>query len=191
MGIYVITYKAIGFSAKNMPRRHLPDGPQRSDTLSIRLKISNRGTNLHVMPELWYFCVINSTTLSESVRQQKSSIAPFNGVSFCMWGHAMLMSREQGRLNYERLTLEACKDLLLQRPPKLRTPCLSSKAHAMLTSMEWGVMCWCLKYEKLTVEVCKDPLWQRTPKLQTHCLLWKVRRPFSCEGHFIYNLSTD
>ena len=44
----------------------------------------------------------------------------------------------------------------------------------MLTSMEYGVMCWCLKYEKLTVEVCKDPLWQRTPKLQTHCLLWKA-----------------
>ena len=37
MGIYVITYKAKGFSAKNMPRRHLTDGPQRSDTLSIRI----------------------------------------------------------------------------------------------------------------------------------------------------------
>ena len=33
MGIYVITYKAKGFSAKNMPRRHLTDGPQWSDTL--------------------------------------------------------------------------------------------------------------------------------------------------------------
>ena len=37
MGIYVITYKAKGFSVKNMPRRHLTDGPQQSDTLSIRI----------------------------------------------------------------------------------------------------------------------------------------------------------
>ena len=85
MGIYVITYKARGYFAKNMPRRHLTDGPQLSDTLSICIntrfslicknldecwywhaKISNRGTNLHVMPELWYFCAINSICCYDS-----------------------------------------------------------------------------------------------------------------------------
>ena len=43
------------------------------------------------------------------------------------------------------------------------------QAHAMLTSMEWQVMCWCLNYQKLTLKACKDLLSQRLPELQTPC----------------------
>ncbi|KAM3392263.1 hypothetical protein ACQJBY_013411 [Aegilops geniculata] len=66
----------------------------------------------------------------------------------------------------QKLTLETCKDLLLQRPPELLTPVLTSKAHPMVTSRERGMMCRCLNYKKLTLEVCKDLVLQRLPKLR-------------------------
>ena len=55
-------------------------------------------------------------------------------------------------LNYKKLTLEVCKDLLLQRLPKLRPPLSSSKPHPMLMSGKWGALCRCLNYEKLSLE---------------------------------------
>ena len=74
-----------------------------------------------------------------------------------MQPHPMLMSGgKRGTLceclNYEKLTLEACKDLFSQQPPMLRTCCSSSKVRQPFSSEVHSI--YNLSY-RLIVMYCK------------------------------------